>query len=255
MLISGNIILITGGASGIGFCLAEQLVALGNEVIICDRREDKLTEAKTKIPKLTTRVCDVSKEEERIALFEWVTKEFINLNVLFNNAGIQRDINLLNMDRDWSYYTEEIKINFEAPLHLSSLFIPHLQQQKNPAIINISSDLGFAPLSVFPIYCATKSAIHSLSLTMRFQLRKTGIEIYEVIPPKVISELNYESRLRTNTLHIGQSTAEFAAIIIKGLERGDLEISYGLAEKRRTASRTELDEMFNSMNDNVKDFV
>lgn len=248
MKISGNTILITGGAGGIGFSLAEQFVNLSNQVIICDRREEKLDQARAKLPKLTTCVCDVSKVEERIALFEWVTNEFKNLNVLINNAGIQHDVDLLNMERDWNYYTEEITINFEAPLHLTSLFIPHLQQQKRAAIINLSSDLGFAPLAKYPIYCATKSAMHSLSLTTRYQLRNTPIEVYEVIPPKVISELNYEGRAKENALNDGYSSNEFAAIVVKGLERGDQEVSYGYAEVRRKASREELNEMFKKMN-------
>ncbi len=248
MLLSGNTILITGGAGGIGFSLAEQFITLGNQVIICDKREDKLNEAKAKLPKLTTRLCDVSKSEERIALFERVTNEFKNLNVLINNAGIQHDVDFLNMDRDWNYYIEEIAINLEAPLHLTTLFIPHLQQQEMSAIINLSSDLAFAPLAKYPIYCATKSAMHSLSLTTRYQLRNTPIEVYEVIPPKVISELNYEGRAKENSLNDGYPSNVFAEVVVKGLERGDLEVSYGNAEVRRKASREELNELFTKMN-------
>lgn len=248
MLLSGNTILITGGATGIGFSLAEQLIALGNEVIICGRREERLNEAKAKLPKLTTRVCDVGKEEERLALYEWVTNEYKTLNILINNAGIQRDVDFLNMDKDWSYYAEEITINMEAPIHLSALFIPHLQQQENAAIINVSSGFAFVPKASFPIYCAIKAAIHSLCLTIRYQLRNTKIEVYEVMPPNVITELNYESRIKRNTVNNGVSATEFTEFVIKGLERGDWEIAYGMAEQRRTASHEESIELFNKMN-------
>ncbi|KUO61437.1 MAG: hypothetical protein APF84_09040 [Gracilibacter sp. BRH_c7a] len=248
MLLSGNTILITGGATGIGFSLAEQFIALGNEVIICGRREEKLNEAKAKLPKLTTRVCDVAKPTERLALLEWVTKEFKNLNVLVNNAGIQRDVDFLNMDKDWSYYAEEITVNLEAPIHLSSLFIPYLQQQKNAAIINLSSGFAFVPKATFPVYCAIKAAIHSLSLTMRYQLRNTGIELYEVMPPNVITELNLESRIKRNSVNSGVPAAEFTEFVIKGLERGDWEIAYGMAEERRTSSHEQSIELFKKMN-------
>lgn len=248
MLLSGNTILITGGATGIGFSMAEQLIALGNEVIICGRREERLKEAQAKMPELTTRVCDVAKHEERLALFEWVTKEFKSLNILVNNAGIQRDVDFLNMDNNWSHYAEEITINLEAPIHLSSLFIPHLQQQENAAIINVSSGFAFVPKASFPIYCAIKAAIHSLSLTMRYQLRNTRIEVYEVMPPNVITELNYESRIKRNTVNSGVLATEFTEFVLKGLERGDWEIAYGMAEERRTASHEESIELFKKMN-------
>lgn len=92
MKISGNTILITGGATGIGFSLTEEFVKAGNEVIICGRREDKLKEAKEKLPQIQTKVCDLSKESERKKLYEWITSNFKNINVLVNNAGIQRVI-------------------------------------------------------------------------------------------------------------------------------------------------------------------
>src|SRR5687768_9355418 len=114
MNLSGNTILITGGASGIGRTLAERFLAAGNEVIICGRREDKLAEAREKHPEIKTRVCDVAREAERRALFEWVCAEFPALNVLVNNAGIQRRIDLLESE-DWERTRSEIAINFEAP--------------------------------------------------------------------------------------------------------------------------------------------
>jgi uncharacterized oxidoreductase len=82
-------ILITGGAAGIGFAFAERFIKVGNKVIVCGRREAKLQEAKEKYPELITRVCDVTKESDRIALFDWVTSEHPDVNVLINNAGIQ----------------------------------------------------------------------------------------------------------------------------------------------------------------------
>src|SRR5450756_108947 len=92
MKISGNTILITGGATGIGFALTEAFVHAGNEVIVCGRRESKLAEAKRKLPDIHIRICDVSREAERKSLYQWATTSFPLLNVLINNAGIQRRI-------------------------------------------------------------------------------------------------------------------------------------------------------------------
>lgn len=245
---SGNTILITGGATGIGFAIAEQFVQKGNNVVICGRREQKLQEAKQKIPGIQTRVCDVSKELERISLFEWVTSEFPRLNILINNAGIQRDVDFMNIQEDWSYLRDEITINVEAPMHLSALFVPHLAEKENPAIVNVSSGLAFTPMSIFPIYSATKAAVHSFSMTLRYQLAKANIEVYEVIPPAVDSELNYDGRKKRGALQTGVTSREFAAAVMQGLENGKTEIGYGNAEMGRTASRQQLDEMFRRMN-------
>jgi uncharacterized oxidoreductase len=140
MQLSSNTVLVTGGASGIGLALAGRFVAAGSNVIVCGRRAEKLAEAKELLPHVKTLVCDLSKASERSALAAWVVREHPRLNVLVNNAGIQRYPNLAQAtDADWSETQEEIAINFEAPVHLSALFIPHLRQQARPAILNVTS--------------------------------------------------------------------------------------------------------------------
>src|SRR5262245_19524529 len=100
MKLSGNTILVTGGASGIGLALVERFVQRGNEVIICGRREDKLAEVSELLPGIHKRVCDVGRSAEREELYRWVTNEFPNVNVLVNNAGIQRRVDLTK-NEDW----------------------------------------------------------------------------------------------------------------------------------------------------------
>jgi uncharacterized oxidoreductase len=135
MEFKANTVLITGGASGIGFALAERFVQAENSVIICGRREHKLKEAQSKYPQLIIRVCNVADPAERSALFAWVTETYPSLNILVNNAGIQQQIEL-QQEPTWEMLDEEVAINLEAPIHLSTLFIPHLLKQKQPAIIN-----------------------------------------------------------------------------------------------------------------------
>lgn len=237
MNVSGNTILITGGASGIGFALAERFLKASNQVIIVGRREEKLKEAKEKYPSLITRVCDVSNETDRVSLFEWVTSEYPDLNVLVNNAGIQQKANILNNPHDWSYYQNEISINFHGPIHLIMLFNPHLIKKANATIINVSSGLAFTPGTWVPVYSATKAAIHSFTISLRLQLAKSNVNVVEVFPPAVDTDLGGVG------LHtFGASLNEFADAVFKGFEKGDEEIGYGGSEKRLRASRDELDQ-------------
>ena len=242
MKTDSNTILITGGASGIGLAFAERFLAQGNEVIVCGRRADKLQEAKEKHPQLHTRVCDVGEETEREALLDWATSEFPNLNVLVNNAGIQRRVNL-NESEDWRKTRSEIAINFEAPVHLAQLFIPHLKKRQTAAIINVTSGLSFAPLANVPVYSATKAALHSFTLSLRHQLRETSVDVIEIAPPAVDTDLGGVG------LHtFGVNLDEFADAVFARLANGETEIAYGSAEKASRAPREELDEIFKMMN-------
>jgi uncharacterized oxidoreductase len=242
MNLSGNTILITGGASGIGLALAERFLAHGSTVIICGRREDKLLEARQQHPGLHTRVADIAREVDRVALFEWVQQAFPQTNILVNNAGIQRRGSLTEMTEPWSQYQSEIAINLEAPIHLALLFIPHLRQQQNPAIINVTSGLAFSPLAIAPVYSATKAALHSFTLSLRQQLRSTGIQVLELVPPAVQTDLGGPG------LHtFGAPLTEFADAMVAGLARGEEEIGFGTSNINRQASRAELHEIFKRM--------
>ena len=126
MQLHGNTILITGGATGIGLAFAKRFAALGNEVIVCGRRDATLEEARTEVPGLQTRRCDLARPEEREALFAWVKDNFPNFNILVNNAGIQRRLSLLE-EETWEHTAQESAINLEAPIHLCRLFVEFTQ--------------------------------------------------------------------------------------------------------------------------------
>jgi uncharacterized oxidoreductase len=248
MKTTGNTILITGGATGIGFSLAEVFINAGNEVIICGRRENKLKEAKNKLPQIHTKVCDLSQEKERESLYKWVNAHFKNLNVLINNAGIQRMVNLRKGTRDLLNDEDEIEINLTAPIHLSAYFIPLLLKQREAAIINISSGLGFVPIAAMPVYCATKSAIHSFSLSLRHQLRDTSIKVFEIIPPIVDTELDKGARGERGQEDRGIPPLKVAQATLKALENDEYEIAIGMAENLRTGARKNPDQAFQNIN-------
>jgi uncharacterized oxidoreductase len=252
MKLSGNTILITGGAAGIGLAFTERFLKAGNKVIVCGRREAKLQEVKGKFPELITRVCDVTKEADRIALFDWVTSEHPDVNVLVNNAGIQQRFHVLksNAKEDWGYYSQEIASNIEAPFHFSMLFAPHFATKDYGAIINVSSGLAFTPMAIAPIYSATKAAVHSFTMSLRHQLEDTAIEVIEVAPPAVNTDLG-GAGLHT----LGTPVDEFADAIFKGLQAGKTEIGYARAEKAMTMSRDEIDESVKTMYANMKNTI
>jgi uncharacterized oxidoreductase len=248
MKIKGNTILITGGATGIGFALAEAFVKEDNDVIICGRREDKLREAKSKLPQIHTRVCDLSKSTEREALYNWIKSNFKNLNILVNNAGIQRMIDFKKGIFNLSDGENEIDINLTAPIHLSAYFIPDLIKQKESAIINVSSGLAFVPIAVLPVYCATKAGIQSFTVSIRHQLRDTSIKVFEVIPPTVDTELDKGARDERGQEDKGIPPSEVAKVTLKALEKDEYEIAIGMAQNLRMGARNNPENIFQGIN-------
>jgi uncharacterized oxidoreductase len=242
MKIQSNTMLITGGASGIGLALAERFLNAGNTVLICGRREDKLKEAQATYPALRTYVCDVADPKSRQELFSAATSDYPDLNVLINNAGIQQRI-ALSASPSAESLREELVINLEAPIHLSTLFIPHFLKHKDSAIVNVTSGLSFSPLAMVPVYSATKAALHSFTLSLRHQLKGTPISVVEIIPPAVDTDLGGVG------LHkFGAPIKEFTDSIWEQLRDGAEEAAYGMAAEASWASRDQLDTIFERMN-------
>jgi uncharacterized oxidoreductase len=248
MKTTGNTIVITGGATGIGYAMAESFLEAGNEVIICGRRENRLLEAQKRHPELHIRVCDAADRAEQEKLIKWISEKFPNLNILVNNAGIQRDIDFTKGIDEFLDGENEIIINLEAPIILSGMFVPHLIGKKNAAIINISSGLGFIPAASMPVYSATKAGLHAFSMALRHQLLNHGIKVFEVVPPGVDTELNMEGRSGRGGYKPDLKPAEFVAGIMNDLKNDVFEIGYGMTAGLIKASRKELDESFRRMN-------
>ncbi len=186
---SGNTILITGGGSGIGRGLAESFHALGNQVVIAGRRRQALDETTAANPGMRALTVDVRDPASLRALAAQAIAEFPALNVLINNAGIMRPEKLLAQQPDLADAEAIVATNLLGPIRLTAALLPHLQKQPRAAIINVSSGLAFLPMARTPTYCAAKAAIHSYTLSLRCQLRSTGIEVLELIPPYVATHL------------------------------------------------------------------
>ena len=239
MKISGNKILITGGASGIGFGMAERFVKEGNTVIICGRRKDALNEAKGKVPSLITKQCDLSSVKEREELFKWISSEHPDTNVLCNNAGIQQWMSPSDGDF-FEKSKKEIVTNIEAPIHLCTLF----QNLKSiDTIMNVTSGLSFVPMIKAPVYSATKAFFHSFTLSLRPLLKAKNIEVVEVIPPALNTDLGGIG------LHDhAPPVADFIESIFAQLKEGKDELTFGFTEGMNKSNREIVQPVFTRMN-------
>ncbi len=189
MNMQGNTVLITGGGSGIGRGLAEALHLLGNEVIVAGRRQSVLDETTAANPGMKSIVLDIEDPEAIRALGARTAAEFPALNVLVNNAGIMRAERLIAQQPDLADAEAIVSTNLLGPIRMTAALLPQLMRQPKSTIINVSSGLAFLPLTLTPTYCATKAAIHSYSLSLRYQLRNTATEVIELVPPYVATDL------------------------------------------------------------------
>lgn len=237
MKTTGNTILITGGATGIGLELAKQFIAKGNTVIVCGRRQEKLEHAKKSLPQLVVRQCDVGKLEERRSLYRFCIENHPNINILINNAGIQREIDFREGEASFMAGDSETAINLEATFHLTALFTPHLMTQKESAVVNVSSGLGLVPLVIVPVYSATKAAMHSFSISLRKQLEGTSVRVFEVLPPIVDTDLDKGARDRRGQTNKGISADIVATACMEAFESNRLEVAVGLVKVLRIGSR------------------
>lgn len=188
MEMRGNTILITGGASGIGRGLAEAFHALGNRVIVAGRRQAALDEATAANPGMVGMALDVEDAGAIRSFAARLAAEHPELNVLVNNAGIMRAEDLL-ASQDTTDAEATVTTNLLGPIRLTAALLPHLVEQPRATIMNITSGLAFVPWAMTPTYCATKAAIHSYTESLRYQLRDTRVQVIELVPPYVQTEL------------------------------------------------------------------
>ena len=242
MNLANNKILITGGASGIGLGLTERFIQENNTVLICGRREALLKEVSDKYPSVITHVCDLSVAAEREELYQWIQNEHSDLNVLINNAGMQQWMTPTD-DTFYQRAKDEIQVNIEAPIHLTSLFVnlPSLQ-----TIINVTSGLAFTPFAKVPVYSATKAFFHSFTQSLRVLLRAKGIDVIEMIPPALNTDLGGKG------LHDpAPPVSDFIEAIFEQLKQGKQELTFGHSAATSDASAEELRARFAQLNASI----
>jgi len=247
MNITGNTILITGGGSGIGRGLAEELHKLGNEVVIAGRRRAALDETTAANPGMKSLQLDIESPAAIRAFAAQAAAQFPSLNVLINNAGIMRAEKLLAQEQGLADAEAIVTTNLLGPIRLTAALLPHLQKQPHATIMNVSSGLAFVPLVFTPTYCATKAAIHSYTQSLRYQLKSTSIEVLELIPPYVQTDL-MDGAADPRAMPLDQFIAEVMQILKTQPTPAEICVQ-NVNGLRLAAEQNRYDVTFNGLND------
>ena len=211
MQMTGNTVLVTGGGTGIGRGLAESFHRLGNQVIIAARRREPLKAVAEANPGMQIWSLDQSDPAGIRRFATELTDRYPELNVVVNNAGIQRVEDLINGDVGAAEQT--VAINLLGPIRLTSALMSSLLRRPHAAIVNVTSGLAFMPSALTPTYCATKAALHSYTQSLRFQLRDTSVQVIEVIPPHVQTALQGERGFDPNAMPLDEYVTETMSLL------------------------------------------
>jgi uncharacterized oxidoreductase len=237
MKLTDNTILITGGSNGIGLEFAKQLLSLDNTVIITGRSQSRLDEVKKKYPALNIFQSDAGKAEDIKNLYANIMKQFPGLNVLINNAGIMRKMNLHDTSMDLDNINEEIAINLSGPVRMVNQFLPHLKTKKHATIINVSSGIAYVPFAISPVYSTTKAGVHFYTQTLRIQLKNTNVDVFELMPPLTTTDLQNAFSPEDMKGVVSMEVDKMVKTALRGIGSDTQEIRPGQSNMLRIMSR------------------
>ena len=247
MDMSGNTILITGGGSGIGRALAETFHAYGNQVIIASRRKALLDEVTAANPGMAAAILDIANADAIRSFAGQIVADYPALNVVIHNAGIMRDEPAPAESLNTAEAT--IATNLLGPIRLNTALLPHLLAQPRATILTVSSGIAFVPKAGNPTDGATKAAIHSYTQALRYELQDTNIQVIELIPPFVQTELQGPAQATNpnamplqdyirETVHILSTMPDVTEVIVERVK-----------PQRYAEARGEYDAFFKRYND------
>lgn len=224
---TNNTILITGGSAGIGLQMAKQFTERGNHVVIVGRNKERLEQAAAGLTNVTAIACDVSNEKEVNAMVERLYKDFPQLNVLINNAGRAHAYSLTDDYNAFEKASDEIMTNYLSVINLTEKLLPLLKRQIEPAIVNVSSIVAFAPGAAIPTYSASKAALHAYTKILRYTLAQTtNIKVFDLMPPLVNTELSAGIGGAN-----GIAPSVVAADLIDAMNRNHYQVHVGATEQ------------------------
>lgn len=226
-------VLITGGGSGIGAGLAAALHAKGAQVIIAGRTRERLQAVADRHPGMIAETVDVADAEQVTALADRMGANWPALDTVINNAGIQTLLDF-RAPVDPLTIAREIDVNLKGLILVANAMLPLLRRQPKARLVNVGSGLGYVPLVAAPVYSATKAAVHSFTISLRRQLAGSSVQVVELIPPVVETDLH---RGQTRKPPRAMKLDAFVQTAMAGLEAGRPEIRVGLANVLAKGSR------------------
>ncbi len=236
MNLRNRTILITGGTSGLGLEFARQLLALGNTVILTGRDQAKLTHAQQQLPQAHIFQSDVGQLGAIEQLYNQVVAQFPTLDVLLNNAGEMRKLNLNDPALDVADMTRELDVNLLGPIRMVQQFLPHLKRQPAAAILNVSSALALVPFPLCPVYGAAKAGLHSYTQSLRVQLQGTAVQVFELLAPAAKTPLTEQFAKSVDSWRL-MDPDKLIAAALQGLQQDQAEIYPGQSATLRIMSR------------------
>lgn len=245
---SKQIVLITGGGSGIGLAIAQKFLANDNTVIITGRNLVKLEKVKQENPKIHIYQSDVTDDAEVRMLADDIQEKFDGLDILINNAGIMNLVDAGNESNDLHKQMQEIEINYNSPIRLLHYFLPQLKNSENAALVNVSSGLAYVTFSQAPVYSGTKSALHFWTQAIRPQLKPHGIKVIELLPPVVDTPLAHGADIAEDDNLKPMPSNKLADIFWKDFINGKEEITPGISKQLKLMSRLAPKFIFKQLN-------
>ncbi len=237
---SKQIVLITGGSSGIGLALAKKFMENNNTVIITGRNLSKLEAVQKEFPKIQIFQSDVTDDADVRMLADDIQEKFGGIDILINNAGVMNLVDAGNESNDLQKQMQEIEINYNSPIRLLHYFLPQLKKSKNAVLVNTSSGLGYVPFAQAPVYSGTKSALHFWTKSIRPQLKPHNIKVVELMPPVVetpiFDNVNMEDAEDAEDLK-PMKPEKLANLFWKDFMKGKEEITPGLSNQLKLMSR------------------
>ncbi len=231
MKTSGNTVFISGGSAGIGLAIAKKLHAAGNKIIINGRSEERLQKALAELDGAVAIQGDLSVQTDRVRIAQVLEAQYPDVNIIVNNAGAAFGYLLSEQTNAHERALIEMNTNYFAIIHFNELLIPHLLQKQEAAIVNISSLAVYGSHKLLPTYGATKAALHSYTVALRYTYEKQeNLQVYEVYPPLVNTE--FSSYIGGAN---GIPASEVADELFDGLANDQFDIPVGETKKYAAA--------------------
>jgi len=245
---SQQIVLVTGGSSGIGLALAKKFIENDNTVIITGRNLQKLEDVQRGFPQIHIFRSNVMDDGGVRKLADDIQEKFGGIDILINNAGIMNLVDAGNEENDLQKQMQEIEINYNSPIRMLHYFLPQLKNSRNPVLVNVSSGLAYVPFSQAPVYSGTKSALHFWTLGIRPQLKLHNIKVVELLPPVVDTPLAHAADIAEDENLKPMPPDKLADIFWRDFVNGKEEITPGISKQLKLMSRLAPKFIFNQLN-------